>query len=174
MQRPASIVRRTDRRDRTGVHAGAAGSAAVAHERRVRLQFGRRNHLAQQQERAEPGIRQQRIASDPAQAGLDRPRLFGQRSGIGKNPSGRPGHEFPQVCRQFVQPFADRQMVIPRMRIGSDPGCHLVRRRRAVVADPGKRSPNGRLRRAPPDRTVCRYSGANTPSRRRIRRRANS
>lgn len=108
---------RKDRTRRAGVDAGPALSASVAGVGRVGLQLGRRDDFTEQDERAEIGVYEQRVAADPAQPGFCRPRFFEQGSRIDERAYGGSGNQLAQVVGQLVQHLPDRQVVVSRMGV---------------------------------------------------------
>ena len=102
---------------RTRVDAAVAVSAAVGHGRPAGVELGRRDDFAQQHERSQTGMDQERVPSDPAESGLGGPCLLDDRGRIGESASFGIRVQFAHEDEQFGELLAERQVIVARVSV---------------------------------------------------------
>ena len=78
---------------------------------------GRRDDFAQQHERSQTGMDQERVPSDPAESGLGGPCLLDDRGRIGESASFGIRVQFAHEDEQFGELLAERQGIVARVSV---------------------------------------------------------
>lgn len=89
----------------------------VGHGRPAGVELGRRDDFAQQHERSQTGMDQERVPSDPAESGLGGPCLLDDRGRIGESASFGIRVQFAHEDEQFGELLAERQVIVARVSV---------------------------------------------------------
>ena len=81
------------------------------------VELGRRDDFAQQHERSQTGMDQERVPSNPAESGLGGPCLLDDRGRIGESASFGIRVQFAHEDEQFGELLAERQVIVARVSV---------------------------------------------------------